>query len=81
MLCVLCAVNECGKIITVEDHNIVNGLGSAAAELMAEKGKGKLKRMGIQDRFGESGPYEKLLETNGVSVKFIVDEAKKLLTM
>ena len=76
---VVSAVNDCGKIMTVEDHNIINGLGSAVAELVAEMGKGRLKRMGIQDRFGESGPYEKLLEANGVSAQFIVEEAKKLL--
>ena len=76
---VISAVNDCGRIITIEDHNIINGLGSAVAELMAEMGKGRLKRMGIQDQFGESGPYEKLLEANGVSAQFIVEEAKKLL--
>ena len=45
-----------GKVITVEDHNIINGLGSAVCEVAAELGKGKVKRMGIQDRFGESAP-------------------------
>ena len=50
-----------GKVITVEDHNIINGLGSAVCEVAAELGKGQVKRMGIQDRFGESAPYEHLL--------------------
>ena len=62
------AIHETGRIVTIEDHNILNGLGSAVAEVMAEEGKGKLKRMGVQDRFGESGPYELLLADNGVSV-------------
>ncbi|WP_298673202.1 transketolase C-terminal domain-containing protein [uncultured Megasphaera sp.] len=65
-----------GKVITVEDHNIINGLGSAVCEVAAELGKGKVKRMGIQDRFGESAPYEHLLAKNGVSVDHIVETAK-----
>lgn len=65
-----------GKVITVEDHNIINGLGSAVCEVAAELGKGKVKRMGIQDRFGESAPYEHLLAKNGVSVDPIVETAK-----
>lgn len=65
-----------GKVITVEDHNIINGLGSAVCEVAAELGKGKVKRMGIQDRFGESAPYEHLLAKNGVSVDHIVETAE-----
>lgn len=65
-----------GKVITVEDHNIINGLGSAVCEVAAELGKGKVKRMGIQDRFGESAPYEHLLAKNGISVDHIVETAK-----
>ena len=76
------AVKDCveniGKIITVEDHNILNGLGSAVCEVVAEMGKGKVKRIGIQDRFGESAPYERLLAKNGVTVEGIVAAAKSL---
>ncbi|PAD39670.1 transketolase family protein [Terribacillus sp. 7520-G] len=77
------AVKECigvGKIITVEDHNILNGLGSAVAEVIAEEGKGRLARIGVQDRFGESAPYGKLLEINGITVENIVATATELLT-
>ncbi len=73
------AIDTCGNIITVEDHSIINGLGSAVAEVIAEYGKGKLFRMGVRDRFGESGPYEELLKANGVSVAHIVDQAKKMM--
>ena len=75
---VIDAIDTCGRIITVEDHTIINGLGSAVAEVIAEYGKGRLHRMGVRDRFGESGPYERLLEANGVSVAHIVDQAKKM---
>ena len=72
-------IEEIGKIITVEDHNILNGLGSAICELVAEAGCGKVKRIGIQDQFGQSAPYERLLAMNGVTVENIVTEAKKLI--
>ena len=77
--CVESCVNEIGKIITVEDHNIMNGLGSAVCEVAAELGKGKVKRIGIQDQFGQSAPYERLLAINGVTVENIVEQAKALI--
>ncbi|MCD7821235.1 MAG: hypothetical protein LUG64_03385 [Clostridiales bacterium] len=75
---VTACVNDIGKIITVEDHNILNGLGSAVAEVVAESGKGILRRVGIQDQFGQSAPYERLLAINGVTVEHIVELAKEL---
>lgn len=76
------AVQDCiesiGKIITVEDHNIMNGLGSAVAEVVAESGKGILRRVGIQDQFGMSAPYERLLAMNGITVENIVRIAESL---
>ena len=77
--CVNTCIEQVGKIITVEDHNILNGLGSAVAEVIAEAGKGKLKRIGVQDQFGQSAPYERLLEMNGITVENIVAQAEKLL--
>lgn len=72
------AVNETGRIITVEDHNILNGLGSAVSEVVAEMGRGVVRRIGIQDQFGESAPYERLLEKNGITVENIVKQAESL---
>lgn len=65
-------VRDVGRIITVEDHNIFNGLGSAVCEVVAEAGNAKVKRVGIQDQFGMSAPYERLLEINGITVENIV---------
>ena len=76
------AVKECmeiGKIITVEDHNIINGLGGAVCEVAAEQGNTIVKRIGIQDQFGQSAPYERLLEMNGITVENIVNTAKTLM--
>lgn len=72
-------VEEIGRIVTVEDHNILNGLGSAVCEVAAEMGMGKVKRLGIQDQYGQSAPYERLLEMNGVTVENIVAQAEALL--
>ena len=76
---VTACIDEIGKLITVEDHNIMNGLGSAVAEVVAEAGKGKLKRIGVQDQFGQSAPYERLLAMNGITTENIVAQAEALL--
>lgn len=72
-------ISQIGKIITVEDHNILNGLGSAVADVVAESENAVLRRVGIQDRFGMSAPYDRLLAMNGITVENIVDIAKKLV--
>lgn len=72
-------VNDIGRIVTVEDHNILNGLGSAVCEVAAEMGKGIVKRIGIQDQFGQSAPYERLLALNGITTEDIVASARALL--
>lgn len=72
-------IEEIGRIVTIEDHNILNGLGSAVCECVAEAGKGKVKRIGVQDRFGMSAPYERLLAMNGITVDNIIAQAKALL--
>lgn len=73
------AINETKGIVTVEDHNIFNGLGSAVSEVVAEEGKGMVRRIGIQDRFGESGPYEQLLQDQGITIEAIVEAAKLII--
>ncbi len=73
------AISRNGRIVTVEDHNIINGLGSAVSEVIAEMGKGRLIRIGIRDKFGESAPYERLLEKNGITVDEIVKSCKILV--
>lgn len=75
---VLNALRQIGKIVTVEDHNIFNGMGSAVCEIAAEYGQGIVKRMGVQDQFGESGPYYDLLKKNGVTAQSIADTAAEL---
>ena len=72
-------LRECRGVVTVEDHNIINGLGSAVCEVAAELGCGKVKRIGIPDCFGESAPYQRLLAKNGITVEAIVNACKSML--
>lgn len=70
---------ETRRIVTVEDHNIINGLGSAVAEVLSENIPVLLKRVGIRDTFAESGAYEDLLKKYDLYTDNIVMAAKYLL--
>ncbi len=66
-----------GKIITAEEHSIIGGLGSAVAEVLCEKQPAKLKRIGIPDVFGISGPGEALLHYYGLDAEGISKTARE----
>ena len=68
-----------GKVVTVEEHSIIGGLGSAVAEVIAEKQPAKLLRIGVEDRFGESGPAVKLLEKYELDAAGIYKKIKAFL--
>ena len=76
---VLSAARETKGIITVEDHNIINGLGSAVCEIVADEALCPVKRIGVQDQFGESAPYHRLLAKNCITSEHIENIAKELL--
>ena len=68
------------KIITVEEHSIIGGLGSAVAEVLSENSAGlfQLKRIGIEDKFGQSGTPDELLKIYGLSSENIVKVAQSI---
>ena len=68
---------ETKKLISVEEHSIIGGLGTAIAEVLVENYPAKLTRMGMKDCFGKSGKASELLEYFGLTCKDIVDEVKK----
>lgn len=68
-----------GKVVTVEEHSIIGGLGSAVAEVIAEMQPAKLLRIGVEDRFGESGPALKLLEKYELDAAGIYKKVKAFL--
>ena len=77
-LIIKCA-KETKRIITIEDHSIIGGLGSAVCEVLAEEYPTKVTRMGIKDQFGKSGKAEKLLEYFGLTKEAIIKEIKNNL--
>ena len=70
------AAADRGPVITVEEHNIIGGLGSAVAEVLAEAGKGRLTRVGIRDTFSETGDYPSLQKKYGIDAVSIADAVK-----
>ena len=71
------AARETGALVTVEEHSIVGGLGGAVAEAVTATFPVPVKRVGLADRFAESGPYSELLDRYGMSVEDIVDAARQ----
>ena len=73
---VLEAAKKCGKIITAEEHSVIGGLGEAVSSLLCEKLPTPVKRIGVNDEFGHSGPAGALLKQFGLSSENIVKVAK-----
>jgi transketolase len=76
---VLAAARETGAIVTAEEHSVVGGLGGAVSELLAEKCPTRLKRVGINDRFGTSGKAEELMKYFGLLPEDLAAAARELL--
>lgn len=77
---ILAACERARAVITAENHSVIGGLGSAVAEALAEAGCGtRLTRVGIPDRFAESGSRAYLFSRYGLSVRRLVDEAWRML--
>ena len=77
--CVLRYAEKCGKVMTVEEHSIIGGLGDAVASALMGKGSFGFQKMGIQDRFGQSGTPDALLEEYGLSTGCIVESIRKMV--
>ena len=73
---VLAAAKKCGKIITCEEHSVIGGLGEAVCSLLSEKLPTPVRRIGVNDEFGHSGPAGALLKAFGLTSEHIVDTAK-----
>ena len=76
-------IRECasttGNLITIEEHSMVGGLGSAVAESISEMAGTRLRIIGLQDRFAETGPYEDLLNKYGFSIDHLAETTKEFL--
>ena len=74
---VLAAAKKCGKIVTCEEHSVIGGLGEAVSSLLCEKLPTPVKRIGVNDEFGHSGPAAALLKQFGLSSENIVKVVKE----
>ncbi|MBU1200176.1 transketolase family protein [Patescibacteria group bacterium] len=72
------SAKKTGRVVTVEEHEIIGGLGSAVAEVLGENCPVLIKRVGVRDTFGESGEYEELVEKYGVGEKDIEEAILKV---
>ena len=70
---------ETGAIVTVEEHQIIGGVGGAVAEVLAKHHPAPLEMIGMQDRYGESGEAEELLEYFQLTAPYIEKAVKKIM--
>ena len=75
---VLEAARKCGKVITCEEHSVIGGLGEAVCSLLSEKLPTIVRRIGVNDEYGHSGPATELLKQFGLSADHIVEVATEL---
>ena len=73
------SASKTGKVVTVEEHSVIGGLGGAVAEVLSEKCPTKMLRIGVKDTFGESGPAVKLLEKYELDAAGIYKQIKSFL--
>ena len=75
---VLAAAKKCGKVVTAEEHSVIGGLGEAVAAVLSEKLPTPVKRVGVNDVFGRSGPAAEVLKYYGLTAENIAEAAKTL---
>ena len=73
---IIAAAKETGKVVTVEEHSVIGGLGSAVCDCLSENAPTKVLKIGVNDVFGESGPAVKLLEKYGLDAEGIYQKVK-----
>ena len=76
---VIASAKKTGKAVTVEEHSVIGGLGSAVAEVLSEEAPTKLLRIGVEDVFGESGPAKELVAKYGLDGTGIYEKVKKFV--
>ena len=76
---ILTAARECGRIITVEEHSVIGGLGEAVCAVVSEKLPCLVHRIGVQDQFGHSGPANEVLRDYGLTAENIVSVIREIV--
>ena len=70
------SAKKTGKVVTVEEHSVIGGLGSAVADVLSEKEPTRMIKIGINDVFGESGPAVELIKKYGLDAESIYKKVK-----
>lgn len=73
---VVAAAKETGKVVTVEEHSVIGGLGSAVCDVLSEQAPTKVLKIGINDTYGESGPAAELIKKYGLDADSIYEKIK-----
>jgi len=73
------AAKTCGAVVTAENHNIINGLGSAVSEVLSEHAPVPMERVGVRDEFGEVGSQGYLMERFGLTAENIYEKSKRAI--
>jgi len=73
------AARETGAVVTVEDHSVIGGLGSAVAEVLSKSNPVPIEMIGVQDQFGESGESEELWKKYKLTAPYIIEAVKKVV--
>ena len=76
---VVASAKKTGKVVTVEEHSVIGGLGGAVSEALSEEAPTKMLRIGMMDKFGQSGPAKALIEYYGLDGKSIYEKVKAFL--
>jgi len=72
--------DECGAIVTAEDHSVIGGLGGAVSEYIVSANPIPVEKIGVDDRFGESAEADEMLEMMGLKSSNIVDSVQKAIS-
>ena len=73
------AAKKTGKIVTVEEHSVIGGLGSAVCDVVAQKAPAKVLKIGVNDVYGESGPAAELIKKYGLDADSIYEKVKEFV--
>ncbi len=76
---IITSAKETGKVVTVEEHSVIGGLGSAVCDVLSENAPTKVMKIGVNDTFGESGPAAELIKKYGLDAESIYNKIKNFV--
>ena len=77
--CVLQVAKQCGRVVTIEEHSVIGGLGDAVASALMGQGSFAFRKIGIEDRFGQSGKPEDLMREYGLDTQSLLEQIQNFL--